>query len=310
MPATDKTRYRREIPDPDEIPETPDLFPDIPDFNFTNMQNATPPLEIPNPDFNFSMDSILEEMNKYFEKLQIMTLQYCNSTATSCPAGPPGPPGPVGPRGKRGKRGRPGDRGPRGFDGSDGALGMTGPMGIPGLPGLTGLVGSPGPMGPVGPEGPIGPVGSPGPMGPPGLDGSIGLLGPPGPMGPSGPPGAPGRPGKATSDKHVVVSPSKQTANMETSATFYCTIDGEHTSGIQWKFNGKNLTSGEKYSISDNGILIIKRLNYNDAGQYTCVGKDVFGRPESSGILTVQGMSIMVVNSQKGALSPSCFFVA
>ena len=33
------------------------------------------------------------------------------------------------------------------------------------------------------------------------------------------------------------------------------------------------------------------------AGQYTCVGKDVFGRPESSGILTVQGMSIMVVNS-------------
>ena len=84
---------------------------------------------------------------------------------------------------------------------------------------------------------------------------------------------------------------------METSATFYCTIDGEHTSGTQWKFNGKNLTSGEKYSISDNGILIIKRLNYNDAGQYTCVGKDVFGRPESSGILTVQGMSIRVVNS-------------
>ena len=299
MPATDRKRYRRDVPEPDEIPETPDLFPDIPDFNFTNMENATPPLEIPNPDFNFSVDSILEEMNKYFEKLQIMTLQYCNSTATSCPAGPPGPPGPVGPRGKRGKRGRPGDRGPRGFDGSDGALGMTGPMGIPGLPGLTGLVGSPGPMGPVGPEGPIGPVGSPGPMGPPGLDGSIGLLGPPGPMGPSGPPGAPGRPGKATSDKHVVVSPSKQTANMETSATFYCTIDGEHTSGTQWKFNGQNLTSGEKYSISDNGILIIKRLNYKDAGQYTCVGKDVFGRPESSGILTVQGMSIMVVNSQK-----------
>ena len=107
MPATDRTRYRREVPDPDEIPETPDLFPDIPDFNFTNMQNATTPLEIPNPDFNFSMDSILEEMNKYFEKLQIMTLQYCNSNATSCPAGPPGPPGPVGPRGKRGKKGRP-----------------------------------------------------------------------------------------------------------------------------------------------------------------------------------------------------------
>ena len=131
MPAIDRTRYRREVPDPDEIPETPDLFPDIPDFNFTNMQNATNPLEIPNPDFNFSMDSILEEMNKYFEKLQIMTLQYCNSNATSCPAGPPGPPGPVGPRGKRGKKGRPGDPGPRGFDGSDGASGMTGPMGPP-----------------------------------------------------------------------------------------------------------------------------------------------------------------------------------
>lgn len=267
MPATNRTRYRRKVPDQGENPETPGLFPDIPDFNFTNMQNATMPLEIPNPDFNFSMDSILEEMNKYFEKLQNMTLQYCNSNATSCPAGPPGPPGPVGPRGKRGKKGRPGDRGL------------------------------------------IGPVGSPGLMGPPGLDGSIGLVGPPGPMGPSGPPGAPGRPGKATSDKHVVVSPSKQTANMETSATFYCTIDGEHTSGIQWKFNGKNLTSGEKYSISDNGILIIRQLNYRDAGQYTCVGKDVFGRPESSGILTVQGMSIMVVYFEKGALSQSRYFV-
>jgi len=99
------------------------------------------------------MDDIFEEMDKYFEKLQLIPIQYCNSTGKVCPAGPPGSPGPAGARGPRGMRG------PKGKEGSPGIMG---PPGMPGDDGIQGERGEKGDTGAPGPKGMPGPPGRPG----------------------------------------------------------------------------------------------------------------------------------------------------
>ena len=104
------------------------------------------------PDLNFTTDNILEqiekyfeEVGKYFENLQLIPIEYCNSTAGLCPAGSPGSQGLPGPKGQRGN---------------------TGARGMRGLPGLVGDAGPPGNQGPPGPRGFKGEIGSLGPRGP------------------------------------------------------------------------------------------------------------------------------------------------
>jgi len=99
------------------------------------------------------MDDVFEEMDKYFEKLQLIPIQYCNSSGKICPAGPPGRPGPAGARGPRGRRG------PKGKEGSPGFMG---PPGMPGDDGIQGPQGEKGDTGAPGPKGMPGPPGRPG----------------------------------------------------------------------------------------------------------------------------------------------------
>ena len=40
------------------------------------------------------------------------------------------------------------------------------------------------------------------------------------------------------------------------------------------------------------GGLIVRNLNYNDTGQYTCAAKNILGSSEASGNLTIRGKKI------------------
>ena len=181
---------------------------------------------------------------------QLMPLKYCKSSEKVCPAGPPGLPGPTGAKGQRGRRGPKGKKGPQGT------------MGPPGKSGKTGMTG------PVGPRGDKGDKGEPGPKG---------MQGPP------------GRPGKSISAPQVMLSPAEQTRDEGGNATFYCTVGGNPSSSVEWRFKGRKVVSGAKYFIKEGVLIVVKNLNYSDAGQYICAARNILGSSEAIGNLSVQG---------------------
>ena len=46
--------------------------------------------------------------------------------------------------------------------------------------------------------------------------------------------------------------------------------------------------SGAKYFVKE-GELVVRNLNYGDAGQYICVARNIRGTSEASGNLKVRG---------------------
>ena len=180
---------------------------------------------------------------------QLMPLKYCKSSEKVCPAGPPGLPGSTGSKGPRGRRGQKGKKGSQG------------PMGPPGKSGKTGMTGPTGPRGEKGVKGEPGPKGMPGP---------------------------PGRPGKSISAPPVMLSPVKQTRDEGGNTTFYCTVGGNPTPAVEWRFKSRKLVSGAMYLINV-GELVVRNLNYSDAGQYTCHASNILGSSEATGNLSVRG---------------------
>ena len=180
---------------------------------------------------------------------QLMPLKYCKASEKVCPAGPPGLPGTTGSKGPRGRRGQKGKKGSQG------------PMGPPGKSGKTGMTG------PTGPRG------------------EKGVKGEPGPKGMQGPPG---RPGKSISAPQVMLSPVKQTRDEGGNTTFNCTVGGNPTPAVEWRFKSRKLVSGAMYLINV-GELVVRNLNYSDAGQYTCHATNILGSSEATGNLSVRG---------------------
>ena len=159
------------------------------------------------------------------------------------------------------------------------------PAGPPGLPGPIGS------QGPRGRRGLRGKKGNPGSFGLPGKSGMAGLPGSRGEKGDKGEPGIPGppgRPGESISAPQVIVSPANHTRDEGGNTAIYCTVGGNPTPTVDWRFKDRKLMSGAKYLVKK-GELIIRNLNYSDAGPYTCAARNILGSSEASSNLMVRG---------------------
>ena len=82
--------------------------------------------------------------------------------------------------------------------------------------------------------------------------------------------------------------------------TFTCQATSEPISTIQWYFNDIPLNESDKYEIStellnyNNKIseLTVKRVESSDVGTYTCYAVNGISVDNSSGVLSVNGMSL------------------
>ena len=198
---------------------------------------------------SITIHDVRKEITKQFQ--QLMPVKYCKSSETVCPAGTPGLPGPTGAKGPRGRRGPKGKKGPQG------------PLGPPGKSGKTGMTGPVGSRGEKGDKGEAGPKGMPGP---------------------------PGRPGKSIpiSAPQVMLTPVEQTRDEGENTTLYCTVGGNPFPFVEWSFKGRKLLSGAKYLIKEGG-LIVRNLNYSDAGQYACAARNILGSSVATSNLSVRG---------------------
>ena len=164
-------------------------------------------------------------------------------------------------------------QGPPGMKGSKGSRGRKGPRGATGKKGSRGDRGEPGPHG------------KQGIMGPPGPRGEQGIIGVPGPR---GIPGAKGEPGESISGPTIAISPVNQTVKENQSVVFQCSVSGNPQPTVMWLgVRNTPLRSSE-------GRLELPQVNLDDAGKYTCVGRNVLGSTNQSALLTVEGKENVV----------------
>ena len=82
--------------------------------------------------------------------------------------------------------------------------------------------------------------------------------------------------------------------------TFICQATSDQISTIHWYFNDNPVNESDKYEISTELLnynnktseLSVKRVESSDVGTYTCYADNGISVDESSGVLSVNGMSL------------------
>ncbi|KAL9961352.1 hypothetical protein ACROYT_G030272 [Oculina patagonica] len=173
---------------------------------------------------------------------------FCSPKEQMCVQGPPGIQGPKGSRGRRGPRGATGRKGSRGSRGEPGPHGKQGIIGPPGQKGKQGIQGVPGPR---------------------------------------GIPGAKGEPGESISPPTLVISPMKQTIKENQSAVFQCSVSGNPAPTVTWLGANSAPLSG-RFNFDDDGRLEVRDVTLDDAGEYTCVVRNLLGTANKTAMMIVE----------------------
>ena len=207
--------------------------------------------------------------------------QVCTTKGKICQVGPQGPPGGRGAHGYpgyKGEKGAPGIPGPQGPSGPTGAQGPNGKRGPQGAQGIKGEMGEEGPVGSPGMKGNVGP------MGRPGIKGSIGLKGK---KGNKGSIGVQGPKGECIISPKINVFPMSLDVFINTTATFYCWVDGQTSKKITWSKLGGALL---KDTGVEDGALRINNVERFHAGSYMCTVNTGHGVLKAISSLRLKGI--------------------
>ena len=222
----------------------------------------------------------LQQIRKEIDK---KLTQVCTTKGKICQVGPQGPPGDRGAHGYpgyKGEKGAPGIPGPQGPLGPSGAQGPNGKRGPQGAQGIKGKMGEEGPVGSPGMKGNVGP------MGRPGIKGSIGLKGN---KGNKGSIGVQGPKGECIFYPKISVFPVSLDVFINTTATFYCWVDGQTSKKITWSKLGGALL---KDTAVENGVLRINNVQRSHVGSYMCTANTGLGIFKAISRLQLKGFHI------------------
>ena len=79
------------------------------------------------------------------------------------------------------------------------------------------------------------------------------------------------------------------TALTNTSITIQCPASGVPTPTVTWTKDGQEISSGGRYTVQDDGSLLISEADEDDNARYTCTADSVAGKDSASSTVNVIG---------------------
>ena len=86
------------------------------------------------------------------------------------------------------------------------------------------------------------------------------------------------------------------TALANTSITIQCPTSGVPTPTVTWTKDGQEIPSGDRYTVQDDGSLLISEADEEDNAQYTCTADSVAGKESASSTVKVVGKYLCVLS--------------
>ena len=84
------------------------------------------------------------------------------------------------------------------------------------------------------------------------------------------------------------------TALTNTSITIQCPTSGVPTPTVTWIKDGEQITSGGRYTVQDDGSLLINEADEQDSDRYTCTAGSVAGKGSASSTVDIVGKGLLV----------------
>ena len=81
------------------------------------------------------------------------------------------------------------------------------------------------------------------------------------------------------------------TALTNTSITIQCPTSGVPKPTVTWTRDGQEIPSGGRYTVQDDGSLVISEADEEDSARYTCTAESVAGKDSASSTVRVLGES-------------------
>ena len=74
-----------------------------------------------------------------------------------------------------------------------------------------------------------------------------------------------------------------------TSITIQCPTSGVPTPTITWTKDGEQITNDSRYTIQDDGSLLISEAVDEDSARYTCIADSIIGEDSASSEVKIVG---------------------
>ena len=84
------------------------------------------------------------------------------------------------------------------------------------------------------------------------------------------------------------------TALTNTSITIQCPTSGVPTPTVTWTKDGEQITSDGRYTVQDDGSLLIKEADEQDSDRYTCSASGGAGKDSASSTVNIVGKVLLV----------------
>ena len=82
-----------------------------------------------------------------------------------------------------------------------------------------------------------------------------------------------------------MISPITQTVKENQSAVFQCSVTGNPKPTVTW-LKGDSAPLNDRFSFDRDGRLEVRHVTLDDAGKYTCVGRNLLGTANKTAMMT------------------------